>query len=407
MRHWSKRRIFYAVAGLALLSFLLTWPISRLDPAANFYLPFTRIWEPAAGALLAIHGVQNIRLAPWVKSVLASAGLAVIMACCLLLRSQADYPGVATLGPCIGALLVIAFASPDNLAGRLLGLPWVVRIGLISYSLYLWHQPIFAFARLRWTDTPPAWLYLALIVLTFVLAIFSYWLVETPFRRGDRLGRKTTITLSGLVASMLIVLGICVAEADGFPGRDPGLFAIREPSIGISGACNGAILASCATGPSPLMAVWGDSFAMHLVDGIIASGSRGDGSIMQLNMGKCGPFSDLAPALADLPAEWPMGCINHNADVRTYLASTSSMRYVVLASQFHTYMQDSRLMTSRGKVIDSDYETVRDDLEKTLGWLRSVGLKPVVFAPPPRSGRDFGLCVSRAHCSACRAMDVR
>jgi peptidoglycan/LPS O-acetylase OafA/YrhL len=397
MRHWRKPRGFYAVAALALSSLLLTWPISSFDPAANFYLPFTRIWEPAVGALLAIYGVQNIRLAAWARSILASAGLAAIIACCLLLRSTAYYPGVATLAPCMGALLVIAFASPDNLAGRLLGMPWIVGIGLISYSLYLWHQPIFAFARLRWTDTPPAWLYLVLIGLTFVLAIFSYRFVETPFRRGDRIGRKTTVTLSGLMASLLIALGVYVAEADGFPGRDPGLFAIREPSIGISSACNGAILATCVTDPSPAMAVWGDSFAMHLVDGIIASVSPDEGSIMQLNMGKCGPFSDIAPALPDLPAEWPMGCINHNAAVRAYLSSSSSMRYVVLASQFHTYLEDSRLMTSRGEIVDSDYEMVRDDLEKTLGWLRSVGLKPVVFAPPPRSGRDFGLCVSRAY----------
>lgn len=396
LRGCQRRTMFWMVAALAGVSFALTWPVGRIDPVANFYLPFTRFWELSVGALLAIGGVGTIAVSERTRAALALTGLATIVLTCLFLTSAEGYPSLVTLLPCIGTMLVLAFASPGNLAGRLLSVPLVVGIGMISYSLYLWHQPVFAFARLRSMESLPSWSYPLLIALTFALAIFSYFFVEQPFRRSKRIAPRHVFGFTGIATAALILVGIATESAEGFPGRDPGLDAIRLPGIGLSNACNGHVRpAECATGPAPEMAIWGDSFAMHLVDGVLAS-MPAEGSFMQLNMGKCAFPSHVAPALPDMAKLWPLDCMRHNEkDVKAYLSATPSLRYVVLASQYLTYLSDNHLMTPAGDIIPTDYSRVLNDIEATADWLRSIGLKPVFMAPPPRDGRDTGLCLAR------------
>jgi peptidoglycan/LPS O-acetylase OafA/YrhL len=383
------------VAALAAVSFVLTWPLSAIDPDANFYLPFSRLWELAGGALLAIHRPDTIRLAEPAKAVLAGLGLVAIVGSCLLLKPVPHHPGPVTLIPVIGALMVIAFASSHNLAGRLLSLKPVVWIGLISYSLYLWHQPVFAFARLRMIEPVSPGVYLALIVLTVALAVFSYLFVETPFRRGRLFAARRILGFAGGAGMALMIAGMVIASAQGFPVRAGGAEAGRVASMGLGRRCDGILTPACVTKPEPSMAVWGDSFAMHLFDGI-ASSERADApGLAQLNKSSCGPLPDVVPALPNRPAEWPAECLDYNAGVRSYLNSNPSLRYVVLSSQFHTYLEGRPLIGRDGRLKEGDYETVRQDLEQNLDWLGSVGLKPVVFAPPPRNGRDAGLCVAR------------
>lgn len=395
LRKCERRTMFGIVAGLAGLSFFATWPFGQIDPVANFYLPFTRFWELSAGALLAIGGVRTFDPPEGIKSALAMTGLVGIILTCLLLPSTDHYPGSATLLPCIGAMLVIAYASPNNFAGRLLSFPLPVSVGLISYSLYLWHQPVFAFARLRSMDMLPPWSYALLIALTFVLALFSYFCVERPFRRSKRLERRHIFGFAGAAATALIMLGIVVAEARGFPGRDPELLAIRQTGIGISNACNGHVSpVECATSATPEMAIWGDSFAMHLVDGVLAS-MPSSGGVVQLNMNSCGPLPALAPVLPTKARDWPLDCIRHNEQVKAYLSNTPSLRYVVLASQYLTYLTEYSLMSATGELIPLDYGRVLGEIEATADWLRSIGLKPIFMAPPPRNGRDIGLCIAR------------
>ncbi|WP_426124502.1 acyltransferase family protein [Pararhizobium sp. PWRC1-1] len=395
LRKRSKLTMSLVVGAMALLSFGLTFPFSRFDPVGNFYLPFTRLWELAGGALLAIYGIEKFSLSNRVKSWLALLGLAAIISCSFLVTSTESYPGPITLIPCIATLLVIAFASSDNLAGRLLGFRPLVGIGLISYSLYLWHQPVFAFARLRSIGDIPSFGYIPLIALTFSLAIGSYFLIEKPFRKRTWIEARAVVAFSGVMAGILIAIGITIAATNGFPGRDPELAALREPSIGIDDACDGQIIPRCATTPAPVMAVWGDSFAMHLVDGIVASMPADGAGLVQLNMSSCGFMSGVAIAATDMPKLWPLDCLRHNEEVKSYLSSTHSLRYVVLGSQFRNYLRDYALMTGDGQIIKADYQRVLAEILKTLNWLRAQGLKPVVFAPPPRIGRDIGLCLSR------------
>lgn len=181
------------VAALVLLSFAATQVFANLDPAANFYLLPSRFWELGVGALLALVGVEKLDLSKGSRELLSALGLLAIVASYLFVVESAFYPGWTTVPVVLGTALVLAFGRSDTVVGRLLSLKPLVAIGLISYSLYLWHQPVFAFARLRSIEDIPAEGYALLIALCFVLAYLSWRLVEQPFRKPGRFSRRAVL----------------------------------------------------------------------------------------------------------------------------------------------------------------------------------------------------------------------
>ena len=116
---------------------------------------------------------------------------------------ETPHPSFHTTLPIIGVALIIGFASEKELVGKVLGSKLFVWVGLVSYSAYMWHYPIFAFARLRDPWTPlSTYDKLELISLTFALSVLSFFLVERPFRR--KLSRKVFFCVLTLVAIVLI-----------------------------------------------------------------------------------------------------------------------------------------------------------------------------------------------------------
>jgi len=153
----------------------------RNAPAANFYLIVTRAWELGAGAIcaLVLHGRV---LRPDTR--LASLGLGMILFSVFAYDANTPFPSLYALVPVIGTALVILFAGPETPVGRLLSLRGMVGIGLISYSAYLWHQPLFAFARIRSLGHVEDALMLILAATSLGLGWLSWRYVERPFRHG-------------------------------------------------------------------------------------------------------------------------------------------------------------------------------------------------------------------------------
>ena len=118
--------------------------------------------------------------------------------------NQTPHPGFYTLVPVLGVALVIGFASQGDLIGKILGSKPSVWVGLISYSAYLWHFPIFAFSRMG--GTPDRGDKIGWIVLTFVLSIISFWVIERPFRRRDAVSLK----------AFLVSVSVCVVAIGSF-----------------------------------------------------------------------------------------------------------------------------------------------------------------------------------------------
>ena len=202
------KKAFLGVGALTLISFGLTQALSQADPAANFYLLPSRFWELGAGALLAM--VLPRLTKRRTDGAVSMVGLVLIIGSIVLVDGARPYPGWWTLPAVAGTAMVIACAGAGTLANRVLSLRPIVFIGLISYSTYLWHQPLFAFARIRLLDDVSAPTFAALIAGSLILGYLNWRYIERPFRDKNRISRRFIFTASAIGASILETIGSIV-----------------------------------------------------------------------------------------------------------------------------------------------------------------------------------------------------
>lgn len=210
------------------LSFALSVYASYYAPSAAFYLAPSRAWELAGGALLAM----GIFSAPrsWLARQLAyGAGLAMVGASVFLLNSSMVFPGFTAVMPCGGTMLVVwaGLNAPEGepRAGldRLLTAQPMVWVGLISYSLYLWHWPVIVLSHNLSITHPGAMTHLALVPVMFLIAFLSWRYVEQPFRVARHVWptRRQRFTYAGAAVAALAISGGGVMAANGYPHRLP------------------------------------------------------------------------------------------------------------------------------------------------------------------------------------------
>ena len=228
---FGRTRPFLVLGGLGVLSLIVADWASYRFPSANFYLLPFRGWELIAGGLCALWQVRAPAASPrlgW----LGLLGLALIAGSILGMDEQTRFPSLWGLIPVGGTCLILLFADRHSLTGRLLGWAPFVGIGLISYSAYLWHQPLLAFGRLWSTDPLSVPALLALSAASLPLAWVTWRYVETPFRKrgaGTLLPtRGAVFAFSGAGLGVMVALGAWGHIRDGMPGRMPAEFADRS-----------------------------------------------------------------------------------------------------------------------------------------------------------------------------------
>ena len=172
---------------LTLLSLVLSsWWIAY-DSSANFYLLPFRAWEIMTGALLVIYREY---FKTRYQDLIAMLGLAGIAASLILFDAKTPFPSIYTLLPVISTSLVLIYAQTDTYVAKLLGWEPLVKVGLISYSVYLWHQPIFSNLRLYFYNGTPHYYHPILILAPFIFGYFSWKYVELPFRQHNTVNLK-------------------------------------------------------------------------------------------------------------------------------------------------------------------------------------------------------------------------
>ncbi|MEP5621350.1 MAG: acyltransferase, partial [Hyphomicrobiales bacterium] len=169
------------VLVLSMLSLALAEWMSRHYFAANFYLLPGRAWEFGAGILCAVYGNQ-FQPKGLIRQAFSTAGLGLIIWSFVTFDSATPTPSLITLIPVAGTAMLIFFMKPGDWAARALAFGPMPAIGLLSYSLYLWHQPVFAFARIRSTSNITELGYLALVLLALGFSFLSWRFIERPFR---------------------------------------------------------------------------------------------------------------------------------------------------------------------------------------------------------------------------------
>lgn len=176
-------------------------------PTSTFYFMPTRAWELLIGALLALNQHRLSALPLWLCQVLSVQGMGLMVMAAALYDKTTPFPSLYTLVPTLGAALVIGFGHGATWVGRLLSTRVLVGIGLVSYSAYLWHQPLFALTRLARGGELSTALMLVLALLTLVLAYATWRWVETPLRSRQLLSRGQVFALSGACTIGFIGIG--------------------------------------------------------------------------------------------------------------------------------------------------------------------------------------------------------
>ncbi len=222
----ERQLVLFVILSVLVASFAFSVLLTPTDPIAAFYLPWTRGWELALGALLAYREVFWLETLPHpprlIANIGAGAGIALMLGAYLFLNETRPFPGWLAAIPTSGSALVIA--SPNSLPGEVaLGNRVAGFFGRVSYPLYLWHWPLFAFARIWPGVLPTTPVLFALACVAVALATLTYRRIEqpvaVPFRRWPF---ATALVLVGLLALTGLV-GKLTYDAKGFPSRFPPL----------------------------------------------------------------------------------------------------------------------------------------------------------------------------------------
>jgi peptidoglycan/LPS O-acetylase OafA/YrhL len=354
----------------------------RKDAAAAFYLLPTRGWTILLGALAAIVVARGGRRQ---MDMLALTGVVMILSAVFGLDTSIQFPGVWALLPTVGAALVLVYAGPTTV--RVLGARPLVWLGLISYGLYLWHNPVMAFVRYGREAEPAPWVMAGTVLLTGVMAALSWVVVEQPFRKPGTIWHRRAVPMVVAGSFGLIVLGVALVVAKGLPARyDATTLAIlaaeddRNPQRRVCSS-NGARVISpndaCMLGgPSPVMgAVIGDSHADALSVPLSAALTARNASMAQYTYSGC----PMLPGLTQVGAT-DSRCDSYTEMIFAYLADQPDLGTVIVHARFALYLAGAGFDNGEGGVED-------------------VPAAPfdAVGAPIPRAEADRQLAVAEAY----------
>ncbi|MBH0203058.1 MAG: acyltransferase family protein [Nitrospira sp.] len=301
----GRKWIVVLLAIVALLSLVLAELAISRKPDATFFLLPTRGWELAVGVLIAFYleGKERGQFPPALNQILSLVGLGLIAFGVLAFSKETVFPGFSALIPTVGAGLIIVFALPETLVGRLLGSRALVGVGLVSYSAYLWHQPLLSFARHRSFTEPPDLVIALIVVLTFGLAYVTWRYVEQPFRQQNTIPKRWVWRFSFASAVVLAVcavgLQLTTAAYDSRLNRDADalsrlhtcLFDAQQTvETLVQNHCDSVRPSAIRTDggqarTSPVYVLFGDSLAASLYPGLV--GVLGENAIIQLTGTSC------------------------------------------------------------------------------------------------------------------------
>lgn len=389
---FGRRAVIGSTAIFGLLSFgFALWAANDM-PDWNFFLTPSRVWELMIGAMacLLMPSVATLRLSSPVEGLLSSAGLLLLVVAIFFLRHDPTLPGWKTLVPTIGAALVLMFASSSNLAGRALSLRPFVGIGLVSYSAYLFHQPLFAFTRLN--GSLDEMIRGGLIAATFGLAYLSWRFVEQPFRR------QRSIAISplgfGLAGgALLTAMAVTTVAKDGIPSRfsEPlrSYFVTMEGLSNYRMGCNiqrlMALQASkpCQIGAAvePSIVIWGDSHGEALASGLSAAFSDAGLSAIVFDKGGC------MPGIALVEGGTPRNsrrCAARNVAAINAIVGNPNLKHVVLAGRWDNY-KDAKLerIYDAGSCRGATAPTFETSMKEVACTLAANGKALTVFRQAP------------------------
>jgi peptidoglycan/LPS O-acetylase OafA/YrhL len=381
---WNRQRavpaILVTLATITAISFALAVYASYQKPSAAFFLLPFRAWELGVGSLLAM--ASPIHSPRW-RSAASWAGLLMIGATFFFYPKDIRFPGVTALPPVLGTALLIwggtGNPSPRPVPNRLLSRKPLVSVGLISYSLYLWHWPVFAFQKYLGFSMANQLTQALLALATFLPAWLSYRFVETPFRRKTIFPTtRRALAFGGITAATLVTAAAARLLSRGAEFRlSPETALIARGSAPIKYRIElkpqdipERLVPFGAPDGKATLFVWGDSHAMALLPAINEAAS-------ELGIkGFAAAHSSTAPVLDYyIPSRWGLNELApaFNRKVLEHIASVAKTSTV------------SVLLVARwkGHVTEASIGEFEQALQKTIRVLNSSQIKVLLVKEVP------------------------
>ncbi|GGF50894.1 acyltransferase [Azorhizobium oxalatiphilum] len=390
LKRWRGPIIWALLIG----SLYLASKNAYLRPNNAFYNFTSRAWELLLGAVLALGLLPRLRgrLLPEAAGLL---GLALIGTALAFYTTKTVFPGLAALLPAGGALLLIWAGEEgrQTLAGRLLGLRPFTAIGLISYSLYLWHWPILGLYRFHAGHEPGLLAGTLLVVLAVALSALTWRFVEAPFRRHGQVTRVLewkSVRAGVLTLAALAGLGFLMGETGGLPQRASAAYRAAEAGLKDIWPATRACLQGPGLAPAgthcrfgaagdeqPVIALWGDSFANHHAPALDAIARDGGFGLLQETKAGCAPQAPNPPG-GSVEAQ---DCEIFRAETLSALAQDPQVKVVAIGGLWLPGPGFGSAMTG---------------LKTAVLLLRQAGKSVVLIGPPPDFGGGGGArCILR------------
>jgi peptidoglycan/LPS O-acetylase OafA/YrhL len=383
------KRLLGWLLGLGLASFVVSClGVWQMKEATFYLLPF-RAWELILGALIAVHQSRATArpLGQRAAEALSALGLVAVGVALVMFDDRTPFPGVAAVLPCGGAALILwANAQNRTWVGRMLAVKPLVGIGLISYSLYLWHWPVLVFGQ-YWNEDASAWYRGGLLLGSAVLAVVTWKFVELPYRERKWFPTRRGLFGYGVAATALVVgLGALVVGFEGGPGRvqSKAMEFVRqkraaiqlrsETTVSLQAALAGEFIPlGPRTGQVKLL-VWGDSHAGMLIPVLEDMCKQYAVRGVMATHGAAPPILDRndRPIYQDfLKKEYP----RYTAAIMDYIQK-QDIHEVLMVARWARYAEAA------------DKPLLRADLEYTVATLRAAGVRVWVLKQVPEQKTD-------------------
>lgn len=409
---FGAKALFGIFASMAILS-LGTAILTNTDsPMAAFYLIHTRAWELFAGVLAALV-FPKLTVSERTSGWLANLGLLLILGGLGLIPAHVPWPGGWAIIPVTGTALVLLFGQAPSLARSILTLRPLTIIGLISYSAYLWHQPVISFLDLSGHPLS-GWLQTSATVIAILAASWLSWrYIEQPFRSGSTLSK-------GTARGSLIVAGLLIAAfsigghvTKGYPDRMPPevheILAFKDSQPPTYMQCIAVrktvsemdMSKRCVHGAdvTPSVAIWGDSHAALLSQPLGTALGAHDVALRELTLSACQPI----PNLLNYGQTRAAKCEQYNTDVLEYLLATPTLKTIILHATWGSYVSNADSYSWTGELLVDDFyaypsdksplmpddqrlEAIAGELAATITALRESGKSVVLVQSTPAPG---------------------
>lgn len=388
-------------------------------PDFAFYLIPTRLYELMIGSLIACYWKKKYFLLQDTKlsNVLGGAGMALILYAIVTFNDFTPIPGIVTLIPVLGATLVIMFALPGTFVCKVLSQPLFVYIGLLSYSAYLWHYPLFVFERLRSMGNSGIEIYLILTLLTFLLSYFSWRFIETQFRNVGVVSKKVFFLSVLLAVVVLFAIALVIKMNSGFDSRWKVPQSVLR-TMTLSPNESKYVQPKCGTDSYDLMDSWfcnigdpdkkpsfliaGDSHSFTALSAFqqYFKGKEISGRLAGLNA--CPPILEVYSLARKGRGR---DCFEHNKNIFEYVRK-NKINKIIMFARWNLYTEggyggiaNNWLGLSPDSLENKEYSTaaLREGLEKTLAMYNDLGVEVLIVRQPPEQTFSPSIIYNKAY----------